>query len=45
MKPRIFCTKPSIAVIEVNYATDAAVNGWGEQCYAYTEKLEVTQGT
>ena len=28
MKPRIYYTKPSITDLEVNYATDAAKNGW-----------------
>ena len=25
--------KPSITELEVQYATDAATNGWGEHCY------------
>lgn len=37
---RIHYTKPSITQLEVRYATDAAANGWGEQCYAYIEKFE-----
>lgn len=36
MKPRIAYTKPSITELEVRYATDAAANGWGEQCYAWS---------
>jgi perosamine synthetase len=40
MKPRIFYTKPSITELEVRYATDAAANGWGEQCYAYIKRFE-----
>ncbi len=40
MKPRIHYTKPSITELEVNYATDAATNGWGDQCYAYIERFE-----
>jgi perosamine synthetase len=40
MKPRIFYTKPSITDLEVNYATDAAANGWGAQCYAYINRFE-----
>ena len=40
MKPRIYYTKPSITDLEVNYATDAAKNGWGDQCYAYIERFE-----
>ncbi len=35
MKLRIFYTKPSITDLEVRYATDAAVSGWGDHCYAY----------
>lgn len=40
MKPRIFYTKPSITDLEVRYATDAAANGWGDQCYAYISRFE-----
>lgn len=40
MKSRIFYTKPSITELEVSYATDAATNGWGDQCYAYIERFE-----
>ena len=40
MKPRIFYTKPSITELEVRYATDAAANGWGDQCYAYIHRFE-----
>ena len=40
MKPRIHYTKPSITEKEVEYATDAARNGWGEQCYAYINRFE-----
>lgn len=40
MKPRIFYTKPSITDLEVRYATDAAANGWGDQCYAYINRFE-----
>ncbi|MDM4143276.1 DegT/DnrJ/EryC1/StrS family aminotransferase [Mycobacterium sp. FLAC0960] len=40
MKPRIAYTKPSITDLEVRYATDAAANGWGEQCYAYIGRFE-----
>ncbi|MBM5785108.1 MAG: glutamine--scyllo-inositol aminotransferase, partial [Cyanobacteria bacterium K_DeepCast_35m_m1_288] len=28
-------TRPSITELEVQYATDAAANGWGEHCYDY----------
>jgi len=40
MKIRIHYTKPSILEKEVEYATDAARNGWGEQCYAYINRFE-----
>ena len=39
-KERIFYTKPSITDLEVSYATDAAANGWGDQCYAYINRFE-----
>lgn len=37
---KIHYTKPSITELEVQYATDAAKNGWGEQCYQYIEQFE-----
>ncbi|MBI4807407.1 MAG: DegT/DnrJ/EryC1/StrS family aminotransferase [Nitrosomonadales bacterium] len=40
MKPRIFYTKPSITEKEVEYATDAARNGWGDRCYEYINRFE-----
>lgn len=40
MNSRIAYTKPSITDLEVGYATDAAQNGWGEQCYDYIHKFE-----
>ena len=40
MKSRIPYAKPSITDLETKYATDAAKNGWGEQCYAYIEQFE-----
>ncbi len=40
MKSRIHYTKPSITEKEVEYATDAARNGWGAQCYAYINRFE-----
>lgn len=40
MKQRIYYTKPSITELEVSYATDAARNGWGDQCYAYINRFE-----
>lgn len=40
MKPRIHYTKPSITDREVEYATDAARNGWGDRCYEYINRFE-----
>lgn len=40
MKSKIFYTKPSITEKEVEYAMDAARNGWGEQCYDYIHRFE-----
>jgi len=40
MKPRIHYTKPSITELEIRYATDAAANGGGDQCYAYINRFE-----
>lgn len=40
MSPRIHYTKPSITEKEVEYATDAARNGWGERCYEYINRFE-----
>jgi len=40
MSPRIHYTKPSITDLEVEYATDAARNGWGEHCYEYIGRFE-----
>lgn len=40
MSARIVYTKPSITSREVDYATDAARNGWGERCYDYIYKFE-----
>ena len=40
MKKRIPYTKPSFTEREVAYATDAAANGWGDQCYAYIDRFE-----
>jgi perosamine synthetase len=37
---RIHYTKPSITDLEVEFATDAARNGWGSSCYAYIERFE-----
>ncbi len=40
MSERIYYTKPSITDLEVEYATDAARNGWGEKCYDYIVRFE-----
>ena len=40
MKSKISYTKPSITELEVEYATDAARNGWGEKCYEYISLFE-----
>lgn len=32
--------KPSITQLEIDYATDAASNGWGKKCYEYINKFE-----
>ena len=40
MSSRIYYTKPSITEKEVEYATDAARNGWGERCYEYINRFE-----
>lgn len=39
-KSRIYYTKPSITELEVEYATDAARNGWGDRCYEYIVRFE-----
>lgn len=40
MLSRIHYSKPSITDLEVDYATDAARNGWGHHCYDYIHRLE-----
>jgi perosamine synthetase len=37
-------TRPSISELEVNYATDAVRNGWGEHCYDYIKRFEGSFG-
>lgn len=37
---RIYYTKPSITALEVQYAADAAANGWGDHCYEYIHRFE-----
>lgn len=39
-KRRIPYTRPSITELEVDYASDAARNGWGERCYDYLHRFE-----
>jgi perosamine synthetase len=39
-KKKIYYTKPSISSLEIKYATDAATNGWGENCYDYIYRFE-----
>lgn len=40
MQRKIFYTKPSITQLEIEYALDAAKNGWGEKCYDYIYRFE-----
>ena len=40
MMERIAYAKPSITDLEVEYATNAAKQGWGEKCYDYLEAFE-----
>lgn len=40
MTSRIHYTKPSITEKELEYAADAARNGWGERCYDYIHRFE-----
>lgn len=40
MNNKIPYTKPSITELEVEFATDAARNGWGENCYDYVVRFE-----
>lgn len=40
MKLKIPYTRPSITSIEVQYASDAAANGWGDKCYEYINRFE-----
>jgi perosamine synthetase len=40
MNTRIHYTKPSITEKEIEYATDAARNGWGDKCYDYINRFE-----
>lgn len=40
MPERIPYTRPSVTALESGYVTDAAVNGWGAQCYDYIHRFE-----
>lgn len=40
MRSRILYTKPSITRLEIEYATEAAANGWGDNCYEYIDRFE-----
>lgn len=37
---QIYYSKPSITQKEIDYAADAAANGWGAKCYEYINKFE-----
>ena len=37
---KIFYAKPSITDLELRYASDAAANGWGTNCYDYLRRFE-----
>ena len=40
MTNKIYYTKPSITNLEIEYANDAAKNGWGDDCYKYINVFE-----
>ncbi len=40
MSDKIFYAKPSITELEINFALDALINGWGEHCYDYITRFE-----
>jgi perosamine synthetase len=40
VEEKILYTKPSITDLEISYASDAAQNGWGDECYKYITKFE-----
>ena len=40
MKTKIYYAKPSITELEVSFANDAAIYGWGEKCYEYINRFE-----
>jgi len=37
---KIYYSKPSITALEVEYATDAAANGWADHCFDYLNRFE-----
>jgi perosamine synthetase len=37
---RIHYSKPSVGQLEIEYATDAAANGWAEHCFDYLVRFE-----
>lgn len=37
---KIHYSKPSITELEIQYATDAVKNGWGDKCYEYIYEFE-----
>ena len=37
---KIYYSKPSITELEVEYATDAAANGWADHCFDYLNRFE-----
>jgi len=45
MNHQIPFAKPSITELEVKYATDAATNGWGPNCYEYLHRFETAFAT
>lgn len=40
LNSKIPYTKPSITELEIGFAADAAMNGWGERCYDYIFRFE-----
>lgn len=42
MTGKIYYAKPSITQLELEYAADAAANGWGERCYDYIHRFEAS---
>ena len=40
MSPQYIIPNSSITELEIQYAVDAATNGWGENCYNYITKFE-----